>query len=242
MESNFTQRTVGEIAAEYPNAIRLFERLGIDYCCGGGRALPDACATSGITVETFIEELNKVAGTPEEAAIDWSALTLSAISQHLIERYHIYTREELVTLRALSTKVLGVHGGRHEELAFVDRLIRALEDDMLPHLMKEEIVLFPYCDQLENDEEPPSSCFGSVENPIRAMMMEHDAVGDLLRQLRATTSGYEAPFDACFSYRELYRRLADFEAATHRHIHIENNVFFPRAVELEARTLAAATR
>jgi len=134
--------------------------------------------------------------------------------------------------------VLGVHGSRHSELADVRRLVAALAGDMLPHMLKEEHILFPYVDELEEAENggpAPTPFFGTVKNPVRMLMMEHDRVGELLAELRQVTTEYAVPPDACFSYRELYRRLSDFELMTHQHIHIENNIYFPGSVALEER-------
>jgi len=229
---NFEQKTVGEIAAEYPAAIRVFERLRIDYCCGGATPLASACTDAGITLNELSNELQNAVSTPVADAIDFASMTAIDIANHIIETYHRYTREELVTLRALAEKVAMVHRTRHSEVVTVDMLVRALEEDLLPHLMKEEVMLFPYVEQLERGE-TPNACFATVQAPVRVMMMEHETVGELLRQLRATTDGFTTPPDACFSYRELYRRLGEFEAATHQHIHIENNIYFPRALQLE---------
>lgn len=231
-----TMRTVGEIAAETPASIRVFEKYKIDYCCGGATPIEEACAGAGITVETFLAAIESSAVAPEEAG-EWSGATLIELREHLVARYHVHAREELETLQALSAKVLSVHGERHPELSSIVGLVDALQQDMLPHMVKEEMILFPYVDQLELGGSS-SSCFGTVANPIRVMLMEHEVVGDLLRELRRTSSDYSVPADACFSYRELYRRLADFERETHQHIHLENNIYFPRALEIESRKTA----
>ncbi|HUP62083.1 MAG TPA: iron-sulfur cluster repair di-iron protein [Thermoanaerobaculia bacterium] len=228
-------KSVGEIAAENPAAIPIFERLQIDYCCGGKTPLSDACATAGITTDEFFATLNASPAAPEHG-LDWSGRTLTELQNYLVERFHAHAREELDALNLLAAKVLGVHGSRRPELSRVAQLVKALTDDMLPHMMKEEIVLFPYVASVESGE-PKACCFGSVENPVRMMMMEHEAVGELLAALRTTTSDFAPPEDACFSYRELYRRLGAFETETHEHIHLENNVHFPRAIEIERAVL-----
>lgn len=230
METTLTQ-SVGEIAATNPAAIRLFERYGIDYCCRGGIPLDDACRNAGITVAEFETALALSVLAPE-LSVDWTQRSLSDLQAYLVGRFHVHAREELETLNMLAAKVAGVHGERHPETVRVAQLVAALQADMLPHMMKEEMVLFPYVEALENGG-APGSCFGSVENPIRMMLMEHEAVGGLLRDLRATTGDYTPPEDACFSYGELYRRLLAFEKETHEHIHLENNVHFPKAIELE---------
>jgi regulator of cell morphogenesis and NO signaling len=225
------EKTIGEIAAESPSAIAVFERFGIDYCCGGRRPLADACKDAGITVGEFESALNAAPAAPE-LNLDWTTRSLTDLHAYLVGRYHVHAREQLATLGTLAAKVQSVHGERHPEVRRVATLVTALEQDMLPHMTKEEIVLFPYVDSLETAE-PQACCFGTVENPIRVMLAEHEAVGDILKDLRNTTGDYTPPEDACFSYRELYRRLAEMERETHEHIHLENNVYFPRAWELE---------
>ena len=242
---NMHERTVGELAADVPSSIRIFEAWKIDYCCGGMTPLPDACAAAGRSVDEFVRALEMAVTMPEDVNRDWGKESLARIASHVCETYHRYTREELETLRPLAEKVLGVHGARHDELAVVRATVEDLTNDMLPHMLKEEQVLFPYVGQLEEARESggpaPTPFFGTVKNPVRMMMLEHDRVGELLVRLRTVTDDYTVPPDACFSYRELYRRLAEFEMRTHEHIHIENNVYFPRAVTMEEAAGSPAT-
>jgi regulator of cell morphogenesis and NO signaling len=237
-------RTVGQLATEIPVAIRIFEAWKIDYCCGGQTTLTDACAHAGRTVEEFIAAVGAAATVPESLSRDWTAASLRTTSDRIVDTYHRYTREELATIAPLAGKVLSVHGQRRAELAEVVTLVRELTADMLPHMLKEEQVLFPYVAQLEtavaNGTPAPTPFFGTVKNPVRMMMLEHDRVGELIARLRSVTEDYTAPDSACFSYRELYRRLAELELQTHEHIHIENNIYFPRAVALEERAGAPA--
>jgi regulator of cell morphogenesis and NO signaling len=230
----YSECLVGELAAEEPASIRVFESWKIDYCCGGQTPLADACRAVGKSVDEFIDALARVAAVPDGVARDWSAETLTSIGASIVATYHVYTREELQTLAPIADKVLSVHGQRRPELAEVVALLRDLTSDMLPHMLKEEQVLFPYVNQLEAGN-APTPFFGTVKNPVRMMMLEHDRVGELLALLRAITDDYTPPESACFSYRELYRRLAELESGTHEHIHIENNIYFPRAVALEDR-------
>jgi regulator of cell morphogenesis and NO signaling len=236
----FTECTVGQLATELPNSIRVFETWKIDYCCGGRTLLPAACAAVGKSVDEFIAELERTAAVPDTASRNWSADTLASMSTNIVSMYHEYTREELQTLAPVANKVLSVHGERRPELADVVTLVRELTSDLLPHMLKEEQVLFPYVGQLEGaaaaGSPAPTPFFGTVKNPVRMMMLEHDRVGELLASLRAVTSDYMPPESACFSYRELYRRLAELELRTHEHVHIENNIYFPRAVALEEET------
>jgi len=238
--TQLSDKTVGEIAASMPDAIRVFEAWKIDYCCGGRTPIAEACANAGKSVDDFVAELERLTTVPDAASRDWNAGTLAAISGDIVTTYHAYTREELETLAPIANKVLSVHGERRPELAEVVALLGELTGDMLPHMLKEEQVLFPYVQQLEQAATTggpaPTPFFGTVKNPVRMMMLEHDRVGELLAQLRLVTNDYVAPESACFSYRELYRRLAEFELRTHEHIHIENNIFFPRSVTLEEQT------
>ncbi|HET7433508.1 MAG TPA: iron-sulfur cluster repair di-iron protein [Thermoanaerobaculia bacterium] len=240
----FTESTVGQLAAEMPASIRVFEAWKIDYCCGGRTPLSDACAAAGKSVDDFAIELERAAMSPD-AAHDWPADTLGTMAQNIVSMYHQYTRAELQTIAPIAAKVLGVHGERRPELAEVAALVNDLTNDMLPHMLKEEQVLFPYVAQLEtavtSGAAAPTPFFGTVKNPVRMMMLEHDRVGDLLARLRVVTDNYTPPSSACFSYRELYRRLADLEARTHEHIHVENNIYFPRAVSLEDEAGSAAS-
>jgi regulator of cell morphogenesis and NO signaling len=237
-------RTIGELAAELPVSIRVFEAWKIDYCCGGRTSLADACAAAGKSVDEFFAAIDAAATVPDGMR-DWSSESLQAVSTHVVDTYHCYTREELATIIPIASKVLGVHGERRPELAEAVTLVNELTNDMLPHMLKEEQILFPYVAQLETAAErgtpAPTPFFGTVKNPVRMMMLEHDRVGELIARLRAVTSDYTAPDSACFSYRELYRRLAELETKTHEHIHVENNIYFPRAVALEERAGAPAS-
>lgn len=233
------EQTVGALAVEIPLTIRVFEAWKIDYCCGGRTPLPDAVAAAGRTVDEFVAALDALATVPGDAARDWSFETLSAMATGIVSTYHAWTREELETLEPLAQKVLGVHGHSHPELEDVLALIGAVRDDMLPHMLKEEQILFPYVTQMEEaaaaHRPAPTPFFGTVKNPVARMLAEHDRVGELLAQLRLVSAQYTPPESACFSYRELYRRLSDFEQRTHEHIHLENNLYFPRAIALEDR-------
>lgn len=236
--AELNSRTIGQLAVEIPIAIRIFEAWKIDYCCGGTTPLPEAMEAAGRTVDAFIEELARLSTAPAQG-FDWQSRTMNAMAREITATYHGYTREELRMIDPLAAKVLSVHGERRPELAAVLSLVRELAGDMIPHMLKEEQLLFPYVDQMEEAAAGLRAAvipfFGSVKNPIRMMMLEHDRVGELLVRLREITGDYTAPSFACFSYRELYRRLTELEARTHEHIHVENNLYFPRAVALEEK-------
>ncbi len=234
MES-IESRTVAELAAEMANATLVFERLGIDYCCGGQRKLADACKAAKVDAGDVIREL-AASNQPgaDTTAVDWRTKSLTELTQFIVWRYHVDLKNELPALQILVAKVHGVHGTNHPELATVHQLYSALKDELEPHMAKEEEILFPHIEGMEDlDAEPVPSCFGTVRNPIRMMMMEHDSAGDILKQLREVTRSYAVPADACNSYRSMMERLQRLEQDLHEHIHLENNVLFPRAIELE---------
>jgi len=231
---SFETSTVAELAISNPGAIPELERLGIDFCCGGNATVADACRRAGVRPEQLLA-LVAQADRPEGRA--WEKEPLSALVRFILETHHVYTREAIASLPPLAAKVRGRHGEAHPETRVVETLATRLADDLAPHMMKEEQVLFPYVLGLEEAAlrggPRPASCFGSARNPVRMMMAEHDAAGEILRRLRAATSGYALPPDACASFQALYSGLQRLESDLHRHIHLENNVLFPRAIRLE---------
>ncbi len=232
--------TVGEIAAEMPSATREFEKLGIDYCCGGSRTLGQACSEANIPIEETLARLERSAASAQgHAGQDWPSLLLTDLIAHITSTHHVFVREESPRIQALAAKVVGVHGKNHPELVQVQDIFNALAEELSVHLMKEEQVLFPYVSLMEEStlagEPAPPAMFGTVVNPVRMMMQEHDGAGDALRMLRSITNNYALPQDACISYRTLYQALQGFESDLHQHIHLENNVLFPRAVAMEGK-------
>lgn len=233
-------KTVREFAVEVPGATRIFEKLGIDYCCGGGKALESACLAAGVPPEkvvTLLEEAGKAAvsinGTP-----DWKTVSLTDLAAYIVTKHHGFTREELPRLSQLLAKVCSVHGENHPELRKLRTICQALQDELTDHMLKEEHILFPYIKSLDTavaqGEPVPTPFFGTVRNPIRMMMQQHDDAGQALRELRESSSNYRVPADGCISFRTLYQALEEFEKDLHQHIHLENNILFPRATELEA--------
>ena len=236
-----TNMRVREIAIQLPRATRLFETLKIDYCCGGDKQLVEACASAGVDVDSVIEMLTEVTQSPSQAvaAFEFQDASATELIAHILDTHHVFTKSEMDRLQLLTDKVLAAHGGNHPELVHLDELFTRLCADLKPHMFKEEQVLFPYivatAEAVDQNVPGPMARFGTVNNPIRMMMMEHDTAGEILRELRALTSDYRVPADACMSYRTLYQALENFEKDLHQHIHLENNILFPKALELENR-------
>jgi regulator of cell morphogenesis and NO signaling len=231
--------TLADIVNANPAAVRILERHRLDYCCGGRHTLAAACTDAGVDPAVVQAELD-AAGAGAEA--DWAGLDAGQLVDHIEATHHRYLHEELPRLSELAAKVLGVHGGRHAELAAVARTYEALRADLEPHLAKEEQVLFPMIRELAaaRTTAPPTFHCGSIANPIRVMLLEHDRAGELLAALRSLTGDFTPPADACASYAALYSGLAELEADTHLHVHKENNVLFPLVEQLEARLGAPA--
>jgi regulator of cell morphogenesis and NO signaling len=233
------ERTVRELALENTAATRVFEKLGIDYCCGGNKSLEDACRASNLSVDQVIDSLEMAEEAAHAARKDrnWQIEPLADLIAHIKNTHHKYTSEEMARLVPLLDKVCSVHGKNHPELQRVRENFQSLVQELTTHLMKEERVLFPYIVRMEEaviQKEPVlPSPFGSVQNPISMMEHEHDSAGSALRAMRDASGGYKAPADACVSFQTLYKALADFEADLHQHIHLENNILFPRAIALE---------
>lgn len=235
LESN---RTVRELALEIPGATRVFEKAGIDYCCGGQQSLADACAKAEVTIEDMMNSLEaaKASHAPPGEGPNFITMRLAEFIDHIVVKHHVFTKAELQRLRALIGKVCGVHGQNHPELARLKSLFETLSSELEPHMMKEERVLFPYIVGMENfahSKNPGQMPFGTVANPVRILMLEHESAGRLLKEMRQLTSDYTVPSDACISYQTLYQALDVFEKDLHQHIHLENNILFPRAVEME---------
>jgi regulator of cell morphogenesis and NO signaling len=239
----FATKTIREIALEAPLTTRVFEEFKIDFCCGGRVPFAEACEIAGVDPAIMASRLEAVvAKAHAEGPIERDQRSPSELIEFIVSTHHEFTRNEFSRLLPLMDKVAGKHGENHPELLEIKRLFQELAADLMPHMQKEERVLFPYIEKVEaaaNGRSPvPMAPFGKVENPIRMMMFEHEAAGDILRQIRTLSSDYTTPDGACPSYKGLYAGIEDLERDLHRHIHLENNILFPQAVELENKVLS----
>jgi regulator of cell morphogenesis and NO signaling len=222
-------RTVAEITQSIPGAARAFERLGIDYCCRGKEALERACASAQLPLEAVMRALEDAM---HGRALHEAPREPRQLIRYIVDRHHTFTRDEIARLGSLADKVRRVHGHKHAELARVQAVFEELADDLMPHMIKEERVLFPYIERLADGDKtrPP---FGSIVGPLGVMNMEHETVGALLRELEMVTNLYTPPPEACGSWRALYAGLKELQADIHEHVHLENHVLFPRGVAME---------
>jgi regulator of cell morphogenesis and NO signaling len=238
MEMATATQTVREIALEQPTSIRVFEQLGIDYCCGGRKPLSEACESRNLELESVIAALDLAAAGADKPAEDYTERSLAGLCEHIIATHHEYVRRELPRLSGLAQKVVNRHGESHAELPVIQATLARLSEELTQHLAKEEVVLFPYITKLERaiaeGGSKPKGCFGTVSNPIAMMTQEHDDAGLLLQMLRIKSNQYTAPEGSCPTYHAFYDGLREFEQDLHQHIHLENNVLFPRAIDMEA--------
>jgi regulator of cell morphogenesis and NO signaling len=232
-------QSVGECVRQKPSRARVFEAFHIDYCCGGKIPLAQACQARGVELSEVLARLDQcdaMADSSEE--VDADAMTLQELTDHIESTHHAYLRQELPRLDYLTEKVSQVHGGKDARLLTTRDAFVALKAELEPHMMKEERILFPMIRQLETSAPKPASHCGSVANPIRQLEHEHDLAGGALAVLRESTADYSPPEWACNTYRAMLDSLARLEANMHQHVHKENNVLFPKAIELE-QNLAA---
>ncbi len=236
-----TEQTVREIALEQSSSIRVFEQFGIDYCCGGRKPLTEACAAANLDINAVIAALEAAATKANPDVENWVGKSLESLSSHIIATHHAYVKRELPRLAQLAQKVVNRHGLTKAELPVIAATLAHLDEELTEHLAKEEAVLFPYVAKLEQSihlgTTKPDSCFGTVANPIAMMTREHDAAGALIAEIRRLTGAFTTPEDACPTFHAFYDGLREFEQDLHQHIHLENNILFPRAIELENSNL-----
>ena len=235
-----TTKTIREIALESPATTRVFEEFKIDYCCGGRKSLADACRETGIDFDVISQKITDAMSNNEIAATHPEQP--SKLVDYIIAKHHLFTAQEIERLTPLMEKVCSRHGENHPELFKLQTIFLALADSLIPHMRKEEMVLFPYIQGLEasilNNSSLTPPHFGTVGNPIRMMMADHEEDGERLRVMREIANDYNPPEGACPSFTALYAGLEDLEKDLHRHIHLENNILFPAAVSLERSLLS----
>ena len=230
------QQTVGQLVADHPRYARTFEQLGIDYCCGGGRTLEEACRAKGLDAATVLTMLDTQAGPAPSDDADWTDAGITALCDHIEQTHHAYLRRELPRLRDLIDKVARKHGQTYPWMVDVQRTFAGLADELAAHMQKEEQMLFPAIRQQDAHGGAGHQCqaCGDVSAPIQMMEQEHDDAGRSLARLNELTGGYAPPADACNTHRAVLAGLSELEQDMHTHVHKENNILFPRAMGTRA--------
>ena len=231
--------TLGEIAAKDMRKVAVFKKYGFDFCCGGKKTVKEACAEKGLDVTKVEQELQQADKLPTSHPLPYNDWNLDFLADFIVNTHHSYVNKTLPDIKVYAEKTMQVHGKQHPELVEVNKLVQEIYSELTSHLVKEEKVLFPYIKELvasETREQPLHAAhFGTVQNPINMMEMEHELVGKNLEEIRKLTNDYTLPQDACATYSLLYGMLDDFEEDLHLHIHLENNILFPKALALETQ-------
>lgn len=224
-------RKVGGIVAENFRTAKVFTEYGIDFCCKGGISVADACEKNGVNLDNVLKDLQAIADLPEE--VNYTNLKMNDLIDHIVSNHHDYVENTIPPLRAYLQKLAVVHGDRHPELHAIKDLFLEAADGLTIHMKKEELILFPYIKAMqsakENGFQLSEPHFGHIDNPIAMMEHEHDTEGERFRQISELSDGYTTPSDGCQTYRVAFAMLKEFEEDLHTHIHLENNILFPKA-------------
>jgi regulator of cell morphogenesis and NO signaling len=240
------EMTIRDIVADDFRAAAVFQRHGIDFCCKGNRSIEEACRGKSVTAERILEEVTDATAAPAVGGPRFGSWDVGMLAAYIVANHHAFVRQALPILQTHTKKIAAVHGAGHPELQEIAVLVDGIAAEMASHMMKEEEILFPYVTGLgaaSRGEGPhPSAPFSTVISPIRMMEMEHESVGDATARIRALTDGYRIPEDACPTYRICLQELDAFERDLHEHVHLENNILFPKAKRLEFDIRQAAGR
>lgn len=224
--------TIGSIVAQDIRAAHVFKQHQIDFCCGGGITLEQACTRKGIGLEQLIDELEAQLQNQAEKVPDFTSWKAGFLCDYIENEHHTYVKQSLPLLIEYADRVAKVHGETHAYLITLCKMVHALSDELIPHLTKEENVLFPYVKRLESGV-ADRPVFGTVQNPIQSMINEHDAAGDLMKALAKLSGQFTPPDYACNTWKAYYHKLQEFEEDLYLHVHLENNILFPKAIALE---------
>jgi len=231
------ENTVGEIVANDYRTAAVFESYGIDFCCKGNRPLQAVCEKENIDFNRLQEELNKTLLTKEGSSSDFNSWPLDLLADYVEKTHHRYVKEKIPLLQQYLAKICQAHGKQHPELFDIAELFNESASEFTAHMQKEENILFPFIRKLEEVQQGNKPLgavpFGSVQNPVQMMMHEHDAEGERFRNIAALSNNYTTPADGCNTYKVTFALLKEFEADLHKHIHLENNILFPKSIELE---------
>lgn len=220
--------TLGQIAAKDLRKAEIFKKYGLDFCCGGKKTVKEACAEKGLDVTKIEKELQQADKAPNLRPFPYDKWSPAFLADFIVNTHHSYVRKTLPDIRNYAARVARVHGARHPELAVIQQLVEAVNAELLEHMAKEEQVLFPLIKEMA-----AGNRIDAIQSPIGMMEMEHEMTAKALHQVRMLANNYTLPEDACASYSLLYRMLDDFENDLHIHVHLENNILFPKALEIE---------
>jgi regulator of cell morphogenesis and NO signaling len=239
---NIRNKSVGEIVKLDFRAADVFSNYGIDFCCGGKISVAEACAIAKTDESLVIGALENLKNQQGSAFHDFDSWNIGFLADYIQNTHHQYVSKAIPQILPLAQKVADVHGENHSEVVLINELFQDLAEELLQHMQKEEQILFPYIKGLvasqSGEKCATDVCFGTVTGPISVMEQEHENAGVILKELYRLSDGYTPPEDACNTFRVLYGKLKEFEDDLHRHIHLENNILFPKAIEMEQVLIA----
>lgn len=237
---DLTNTTIGEIVRADYRTSDVFKKYGIDFCCGGGKSIAAACEEQALDVDTIIEEIKKTVATAKgnDSGLPYDEWPLDLLANYVQKIHHGYVTKAIPVLTAYLDKIAQVHGDRHPELFEIKELYAETAGELTKHMKKEELMVFPYIQKLMQLEgagatELPTPAFGSIAALIDQMEEEHEEEGDRFKKIAALSNNYTPPQDACNTYMVAFQKLKEFEEDLHLHIHLENNILFPKSKELE---------
>ena len=233
--------TIGELVSSDYRKAEVFKKFGLDFCCGGKKTLSKACEEKGLDIVEIEKELKSLESTDTNKSENYTEWELDFLADYILNTHHKYVSKAIPVIFEYTQKVAKVHGNRHPEVIDIADKFLDVAQELNSHMVKEEELLFPYIKEMEKAQKENAKLsipsFGSIKNPIRMMEFEHENAGGVLEFIKKLANNYTPPDDACTTYRLSYAKLQEFEEDLHKHIHLENNILFPKAIELEAKLL-----
>lgn len=234
-----TEETVGEMAGKDLRKAEIFKKYGLEFCCDGKKTLKESCKNAGVSLEAVSKELENLPPEKIPASHDYNSWKLDFLADYIVNIHHKYVIDSIPMLTDLSVKIAAHHGQAHPELFEIKKHVYVLLKEMESHQSKEEKILFPFIQQMVKCEQEGASfshpSFGSIDNPVQMMLEEHQEAGEHIHAIEKLSGNYEVPADGCESYRLFYHKLREFDEDLHQHIHLENNILFPKAIKLEEK-------
>ncbi len=229
--------TIGSYVANDYRTAAVFQKYGIDFCCKGGKTIDEVCEKKKINTDQLMNELDEITRQPDDKVTDFQSWPADLLADYIEKKHHRYIEQVTPSIKQFLEKLCKVHGSNHPELFEITKEFNASAGELAAHMKKEELILFPYVRNMveakTRKEQPAKPVFGTVQNPIQMMMQEHDAEGERFRKIAELSNNYDPPADACTTYRVAFSSLKEFENDLHLHIHLENNILFPAAIEME---------
>lgn len=233
------KNTIGEYVAQDFRTAALFSKYKIDFCCKGNKTLDEVCQTKGLDINQIENEINAILNSDSSSEMNFKSFSPNLLIDYILETHHEYIEAKTPVLLMYLDKLCKVHGERHPELFEINNLFKISSSELLNHLQKEEVVLFPFIktmtNAIKNNQAIEQPYFGTVENPIAMLRHDHETEGNLFAKISELTNEYNPPMDACETYKVTFAMLKEFEQDLHKHIHLENNILFQKAIELEEK-------